>query len=160
MHPQSLKYGLISGAIVAAIMFVAYLISKPLLVNFYLYAAVWCIPIFFMYTQCGEVTEESGFRSTFTRAFHIFLIASLMYQALYFGITYFDSEMVDVLKTADIKRAEVFIPKDQLKDRLSEINRSDYAFNSRSAFLTLGLSIIKGGILSIGITVIKRMRAV
>ena len=68
--------------------------------------------------------------------------------------------MVDVLKTADINRAEVFIPKDQLKDRLSEINRSDYAFNSRSAFLTLGLSIIKGGILSIGITVIKRMRAV
>lgn len=83
-----------------------------------------------------------------------------MYQMMYFGVTYFDGEMVDVLKQADIKRAEVFVPKDMLKERLNEIERSDYGFNPRATFMTLGLSLIKGGILSIGVTLIKRMRSI
>ncbi|MDG1295922.1 MAG: DUF4199 family protein [Saprospiraceae bacterium] len=163
MHPLSVRYGLISGSAVVLLMLVFYLISKPLMLNFYLYLLVWCIPFWFMYTKSGEVSEsgeEGTFRSVFTRAFHIFLAASIMYQLMYFGVTYFDEEMVDVLKQADIKRAEVFIPKDMLKERLSEINRSDYSFNPRASFLTLGLSLIKGGMLSIGVALIKRMRSI
>lgn len=163
MHPLSLRYGLISGASVTGLMLVFYLIDKPLMLNFYLYLLVWCIPLWFMYSKSGEVSEsgeEETFRSVFTRSFHVFLIASIMYQMMYFGVTYFDGEMVDVLKQADIKRAEVFIPKDMLKERLNEIERSDYGFNPRATFMTLGLSLIKGGILSIGVTLIKRMRSI
>lgn len=163
MHPLSLRYGLISGVSVVGLMLVFYLINKPLMLNFYLYLLVWCIPLWFMYSKSGEVSEseeEGTFRTVFTRSFHVFLIASIMYQVMYFGVTYFDAEMVDILKQADIKRAEVFIPKDMLKERLSEIERSDYGFNPRASFLTLGLSLIKGGILSIGIALIKRTRAI
>ena len=163
MHPLSLRYGLISGASVAGLMLVFYLIDKPLMLNFYLYLLVWCIPLWFMYSKSGEVSEsgeEGTFRSVFTRSFHVFLIASIMYQMMYFGVIYFDGEMVDVLKQAAIKDAEVFIPKDMLKERLSEIERSDFGFNPRALFVTLPLALIKGGILSIGVALIKRMRSI
>ena len=163
MHPLSARYGLISGSALVGLMLVFYLINKPLMLNFYLYLLVWCIPLWFMYSKSGEISEdveEQGFRSVFTRAFHIFLIASIMYQLMYFGVTYFDEQMVDVIKQADLKRAEVFIPKDMLKERLNEIERSDYGFDLKRSFLTLGLSLIKGGILSIGVALIKRMRSI
>lgn len=161
MHPQSVRFGFISGAILLGIVGIAYIIDKPLMLNFYLYLLAWCVPVYFMYTKSGALSDEPGaFRAVFTKAFHIFLIAALMYQAFYFGVTYFDEQMVDVLKQADIKRAEVFVPKDMLKERLSEIERSDYSFNSRAAMLTFGLSLIKGGMLSIAVTLIKRFRTV